>query len=129
MISVANLMHEAAERLSEADAAFSNHVNVVEDILRTYNVVTSKRLAVNGEYHRTIAAALVLAHQANEPFILPTRYQGALHQQGLSTTIVSILDKAVTAGLITSDDPSGRARGPLHIGDLISSYLPTPATV
>ena len=122
-------MHEAAERLSEADAAFSNHVNVVEDFLRSYGVVTSKRLAVNGEYHRTIAAALVIAHESAEPFILPTRYQGALHQAGLSTTIVAILDKAVTAGLITSDDPSGKARGPLRIGELISSYLPTPATV
>ena len=129
MISFSDLMHEAAERLSEADAAFSNQVNVVEDILRTYNVVTSKRLAVNGEYHRTIAAALVLAHQANEPFILPTRYQGALHQAGLSTTIVAILDKAVEAGLILSDDPSGQARGPLRIGELISSYLRSPATV
>ena len=122
-------MHEAAERLSEADAAFSDHVNVVEDILRSYNVVTSRRLAVNGEYHRTIAAALVLAHESAEPFILPTRYQGALHQQGLSTTIVSILDKAVEAGLISSEDPIGKARGPLRIGELISSYLPTPAAV
>ena len=129
MISVASLMHEAAERLSEADAAFSNHVNLVEDILRTTDVVTSKRLAVNGEYHRTIAAALVLAHQANEPFILPMRYQGALHEAGLSTTLVSILDKAVAAGLILSDDPSNRAKGPLRIGELISSYLRSSATV
>ena len=129
MISVASLMHEAAERVSEADAAFSNHVNLVEDILRTNDVVTSKRLAVNGEYHRTIAAALVLAHQANEPFILPTRYQGALHEAGLSTTLVSILDKAVAAGLILSDDPSNRAKGPLRIGELISSYLRSSAIV
>ena len=129
MNSVADLMREAAERLSEADAAFSDHVNVVEDILRSYNVVTSKRLAVNGEYHRTIAAALVIAHESDQPFLLPTRYQGALHQAGLSTTIVSVLDKAVAAGLITSDDLSNRAKGPLGIGELISSYLPTPATV
>ena len=129
MMSFSDLMHEAAERLSEADAAFSNHINVVEDILRSYNVVTSKRLAVNGEYHRTIAAALVLAHESAEPFMLPTRFQGALHQAGLSTTIVAILDKAVAVGLITSDDPSDKARGPLRIGELISSYLPTPATV
>jgi len=128
-MSFSDLMHEAAERLSEADAAFSNHINVVEDILRSYNVVTSKRLAVNGEYHRTIAAALVLAHESAEPFMLPTRFQGALHQAGLSTTIVAILDKAVAVGLITSDDPSDKARGPLRIGELISSYLPTPATV
>ena len=128
MNSVANLMREAAERLSEADAAFSDHVNVVEDILRSYNVVASRRLAVNGEYHRTIAAALVLAHESAQPFILPTRYQGALHQAGLSTTLVSILDNAVEADLIRSDDPSNRAKGPLRIGELISSYLPTPAT-
>ena len=124
-----DLMHEAAERLSEADAAFSDHVNVVEDILRSYSVVTSKRLAVNGEYHRNLAAALVLAHESDQPFILPTRYQGALHQAGLSTTIVSVLDKAVAAGLITSDDPSNRAKGPLRIGVLISSYLRSPASV
>ena len=122
-------MSDAAKRLSEADALFSNHVDVVEDILRTNDVVTRRRLAVNGEYHRTIAAALVLAHESAEPFILPTRYQGALHQAGLSTTIVSILDKAVAAGLITSDDTSGKARGPLRIGELISSYLRSPATV
>ena len=129
MNSVANLMSDAAKRLIDADPEFSNHVDVVEDILRTNDVVSSKRLAVNGAYHRTIAAALVIAHESAEPFILPTRYQGALHQAGLSTTIVSILDKAVAAGLITSDDKSGKARGPLRVGELISSYLRTPATV
>ena len=129
MNSFSDLMRDAAERLSEGNPEFSSYVDVVEDILRTNDVVTSKRLAVNGEYHRNIAAALVLAHQANEPFILSTRYQGALHQAGLSTTIVAILDKAVEAGLILSDDPSGQARGPLRIGELISSYLRSPATV
>ena len=129
MNSFSDLMRDAAERLSEGNPEFSSYVDVVEDILRSYNVVTSRRLAVNGEYHRTIAAALVLAHESAEPFILPTRYQGALHQAGLSTTIVSILDKAVAAGLITSDDPNKKAKGPLHIGELISSYLPSPATV
>ena len=129
MISVANLMREAAERLIDADPEFSSYVDVVEDILRTNDVVTSKRLAVNGAYHRTIAAALVLAHEFAQPFILPTRFQGALHQAGLSTTIVSILDKAVAAGLITSDDTNKKACGPLRIGELISSYLPTPGTV
>ena len=129
MNSVANLMREAAERLIDASPEFSSYVDVVEDILRTNAVVTSKRLALNGEYHRTIAAALVIAHESASPFILPTRYQGALHQQGLSTTIVSILDKAVEVGLIRSDDPNKKACGPLRIGDLISSYLPTPATV
>ena len=128
MINFGNLMHEAAERLNDANPEFSSYVDVVEDILRNNDVVTSKRLAVNGEYHRTIAAALVLAHQANEPFMLRTRNHGALHQAGLSTTIVSILDKAVEAGLISSEDPIGKAIGPLRIGELISSYLPTPAT-
>ena len=128
MKNFSDLMRDAAECLSNADALFSNHVNVVEDMLRNYDVVSLKRLAVNGEYHRTIAAALVLAHQANEPFILPTRYHGALHKQGLSTTIVSILDKAVAAGLITSNDTNKKACGPLRIGSLISSYLPSPAT-
>ena len=129
MNSFGNLMHEAAERLNDANPEFSSYVDVVEDILRTNEVVTSKRLALNGEYHRTIAAALVIAHESVQPFILPTRYQGALHQAGLSTTIVAILDKAVEAGLILSDDPSGQARGPLRIGELISSYLRSPATV
>ena len=128
MINFGNLMHEAAERLNDANPAFSSYVDVVEDILRTNDVVTSKRLAVNGAYHRTIAAAFVIAHETAEPFILPTRYQGGLHQAGLSTTIVSILDKAVEAGLISSEDPIGKAIGPLRIGELISSYLPTPAT-
>ena len=128
MNSVADLMREAAERLIDANPEFSSYVDVVEDILRTNEVVSSKRLALNGAYHRTIAAALVLAHVSDQPFILPTRYQGALHQAGLSTTLVSVLDKAVAAGLITSDDPSNRAKGPLRIGELISSYLPTPAT-
>ena len=129
MNSFSDLMRDAAERLSEGNPEFSSYVDVVEDILRTNDVVSSKRLAVNGEYHRNIAAALVLAHESDQPFMLPTRYQGALHQQGLSTTLVSILDKAVAAGLIRSDDPRNRAKGPLHIGELISSYLPTPATV
>ena len=103
MRSVANLMHEAAERLSEGNPEFSSYVDVVEDILRTNDVVTSKRLAVNGEYHRNIAAALVLAQESDQPFMLATRYHGALHQAGLSTTIVSILDKAVTAGRCRDD--------------------------
>ena len=129
MNSFSDLMRDAAERLSEGNPEFSSYVDVVEDILRTNDVVTSKRLAVNGEYHRNIAAALVLAHESDQPFILPTRYQGALHQAGLSTTIISILDKAVAAGLITSDDPNKKAKGPLRIGELISSYLPNTSSL
>ena len=41
MNSVANLMREAAERLIDADPEFSSYVDVVEDILRTNDVVTS----------------------------------------------------------------------------------------
>lgn len=121
------LLQEARDRLDVHDPHFNDSVEVVLGILRSKGVVSYKRISVNGEWHRLLAACLVLAFEQNTDFALPTRMQGELHLRGCSTTIVSFLDKAVKEGVLSSCSPDGKAKGKLALGEIIKCYLVHPS--
>jgi hypothetical protein len=122
-IDVLLLLECAEEQLNKQDFAFDEAVEVVLGILRCKGILSHKRISLNGEWHRRLAAMLVLAHEQKTSFALPTRMQGELHLRGCSTTIVAFLDKAVKEGVIYSNSPDAKAKGPLSVGNLIGSYL------
>ena len=123
MIDVVNLMQEAEKKLTEYDPVFIHQTELVLGILRAKGVVSHKRLSQNGKYHQLLAATLVLAHNKNADFALPTRSQQMLYNRGISTRIVSFLDAAVKEGILVSQSPDFTARGRLSLGDVIKSYL------
>ena len=86
-------------------------------------MVSYRRLSENGRWHNLLAATLVLAHDKDTDFALPTRKQQTLYNRGVSTRIVSFLDNAVREGLIISQASDFTARGRLSLGDIIKAYL------
>ena len=122
-INFVDLMHEANKRLNENDPIFVDKVEIVLAILRSKRVVSSQRISQNGAYHSLLPATLVLAYERKESFVLPTRHQQKLYELGVSTRVVSFLDKAVEAELIETQSPLNKALGPLALGKLITSYL------
>lgn len=122
-INFVDLVHEASKRLNENDPIFVDKVETVLAILRSKRVVSSQRISQNGAYHSLLAATLVLAHERKESFVLPTRHQQKLYELGVSTRVVSFLDKAVESELIETQSPLNKALGPLTLGKLITSYL------
>ena len=120
---VVHLLEQAQKRLDQHDFAFNEAVDTVLGILRSKGVVSHKRISVNGRWHRLLAASLVLAHEKNTQFALPTRFQEELHNRGVSTSVVRSLDDAVHQGIICSQSPDGKAKGALSLGCIVRSYL------
>lgn len=123
MQDIITLMEEAQRRIDEHNPCFTDKVETVLAILRSKGVVSYRRISQNGAWHTLLAATLVLAHQKDTAFALPTRRQQTLHDLGVSTTIVSFLDKAVMAGLIISQSEKYLAVGRLSLGEIIKAYL------
>lgn len=123
MIDVVVLMEEAESKLQTFDPVFTHQTELVLGILRSKGVVSYRRISQNGAWHTLLAATLVLAHEKDTAFALPTRRQQTLHDRGVSTTIVSFLDKAVMAGLIVSQSEKYLAVGRLSLGEIIKAYL------
>ena len=123
MMDVVILMQQAEQRLTEYDPVFIHKTEKVLGILRSKGVVSYRRLSENGKWHNLLAATLVLAHDKDTDFALPTRRQQTLYDRGISTRIVSFLDNAVREGLIISQASDYTARGRLSLGDIIKAYL------
>ena len=123
MEDVVTLMQEAEKKLTEYDPIFVHKTEKVLGILRSKGVVSYRRLSENGRWHNLLAATLVLAHDKDTDFALPTRKQQTLYNRGVSTRIVSFLDNAVREGLIISQASDYTARGRLSLGDIIKAYL------
>ena len=123
MQDIVELMQEAQQRINTYDPVFVDKTEKVLAVLRSKGVISYKRISQNGRYHTLLAATLVLAHEKQTDFMLPTRKQQTLYNRGVSTRIVSFLDNAVKEGLIISQASDFTARGRLSLGDIIKAYL------
>ena len=127
MQDIVELMQEAQERINTYDPIFVDKTEMVLGVLRSKGIVSYKRISQNGKFHTLLAATLVLAHEKQTDFMLPTRKQETLYNRGVSTTIVQFLDNAVKEGLLLSQSTDFTARGRLSLGDIIKAYLETEA--
>ena len=125
MQDIVELMQEAQQRINTYDPVFVDKTEKVLAVLRSKGVISYKRISQNGRYHTLLAATLVLAHEKQTDFMLPTRKQQTLYNRGVSTRIVKFLDSAVKEGLILSQSADFTARGRLCLGDVIKAYLET----
>ena len=125
MQDIVELMQEAQQRINTYDPVFVDKTEKVLAVLRSKGVISYKRISQNGRYHTLLAATLVLAHEKQTDFMLPTRKQQTLYNRGVSTRIVKFLDSAVKEGLILSQSTDFTAHGRLCLGDVIKAYLET----
>ena len=122
-VSYAKLYEEACQRLDSEDAWLREKAEVVCALARALGAVSVYRVSVNHDLHLRLCAALVVAFEKDQPFMLPTRCRVDLHKQGLSSTTTSFLDRCVFHGLLLSEVQGKQAIGKLYLTDLLQTYL------
>ena len=116
-----SLLQQGEQRLQSNDALFHSQTDIVLGILRSTGAIPSKRTSLNGELHRSVAAALVMAYEENTTVDISVRRAETFHDYGYSTNIISYLDAAIAHGLLTSE--TGKAKGRLYLGSVLEEYL------
>jgi hypothetical protein len=115
------LLQQGEQRLQSNDVLFHSQVDTVLAILRSTGSIPSKRTSLNGELHRSVASALVLAYEADTTVDVAVRRAETLYGYGFSTKIISYLDAAVSNGLLIAK--TAKAKGRLHLGPILEDYL------
>jgi hypothetical protein len=115
------LLQQGEQRLQSNDVLFHSQVDTVLAILRSTGSIPSKRTSLNGELHRSVAAALVMAYEADTTVDVAVRRAETLYGYGFSTKIISYLDAAVSNGLLIAK--TAKAKGRLHLGPILEDYL------
>ena len=128
-ISYAKLYEEASQRLDSEDAWLLEKAEVVCALARALGAVSVYRVSVNNDLHLRLCAALVVAYEKDQPFMLPTRCRVDLHKLGLSSTTTSFLDRSVFHGLLKSETKSKQAIGKLYLTDLLQTYLSAETSI
>jgi hypothetical protein len=116
-----SLLQNGEERLKTNDSLFHSQVDTVLGILRSTGSVPSKRTSLNGELHRSVAAALVMAYEADTTVDVAVRRAETFYGYGFSTKIISYLDSAVDNELLLAK--TAKAKGRLHLGQILEDYL------
>ena len=116
-----SLLQQGEQRLQSNDVLFHSQTDIVLGILRSTGAIPSKRTSLNGELHRSVAAALVMAYEEDTTVDITVRRAETFHDYGRSTKIISYLDAAITNDLLTSE--TGKAKGRLYLSPLLEEYL------
>ena len=116
-----SLLQNGEERLKTNDSLFHSQVDTVLGILRSTGSIPSKRTSLNGELHRSVAAALVMAYEEDTTVDIAVRRAETFYGYGFSTKIISYLDAAVANDLLLTK--TAKAKGRLHLGPILEDYL------
>ena len=116
-----SLLQQGEQRLQSNDTLFHSQADVVLGILRSTGSIPSKRTSLNGQLHRLVAAALVVAYDEDITIDITVRRSETFHDYGWSTKIISYLDAAVANDLLLAQ--TGKAKGRLHLGPVLRDYL------
>ena len=123
MAEIINLMDAATKQLMKHDPAFNDKAETVLAILRATEIVKSLRTTQNGALHKSLAAAMALAHKTGDTIYVASRAAQTIYDRGGSTRLIPWLDKLVKAGLLLSASKLNRAEGSMKLGPLLEMYL------
>ena len=118
------LLDKAKAKLKDNDPFFQERTGLVLDILRSKGTIPYKRCSLNGELHRQVAAALVIAHESGVSIDVTTRRAHSLHEQGHSTKVLEYCDSMVKDKFLISQ--TNKADGRLWLGNVLNTYLDHP---
>ena len=117
------LLGKAEVKLETGDDPYFNEATeLVTTILRTEEVLSHKRITLNGNLHQLFSGIVVAAYEADTSIDVTTRHTATYHEYGFTTKAVGWLDKAVAKGLLLSSYED-KAKGALSLGPLLTTYL------
>ena len=109
------LAAKAKARLLQDDAEFHDKAARVLGLLRSLEVVPTRRASLWGHWHMLLSAMLVMAYEADATVDVTTRRKGALADAGLSTNFIKWLDNLVAHKLLIPANGSLKASGILSL--------------
>ena len=119
LFSIFTLLDMAEARVSKPDPVFNERTEMVMQILKAKQVLATKRSVLNGEIHKRLAAALVIANEQGADIYVPSRRCGTMFENGHSTKLIIWLDKAVAVGLLLSK--LGKAKDRLQLSPMLAN--------
>ena len=117
------LAKTAKSRLLEDDAKFHDQAESVVTLLRSLDIVPTRRAKCNGHWHKLLAAMLVTAHDEQTTVDINTRRKGELIDQGLTTKFILWLDNLVQRKLLVTSNGASKAVGALLLADPLIEKL------
>ena len=84
LFSIFTLLDMAEARVSKPDAVFHERAEMMMQILKAKQVLATKRSVLNGEIHKRLAAALVIAN-TNKALIYTYHPDGAVLYMTMDT--------------------------------------------
>ena len=120
-MNIFSLLQQGEQRLQSNDVLFHSQVDICLGILRSTKSIPSKRTSLNGELHRSVAAAIVMAYEEDTTIDVGVRRSETFHAYGWSTKIISYLDAAIANELLLAK--TAKAKGRLHLGPILEDYL------
>ena len=118
-LSIFTLLDMAQARVSKPDPVFHERAEMMMQILKAKQVLATKRSVLNGEIHKRLAAALVIANEQGADIYVPSRRCGTMFENGHSTKLIIWLDKAVAVGLLLSK--LGKAKDRLQLSPMLTN--------
>ena len=104
-------------RLLQNDAEFHDKAERIVGLMRSLDVVPSRRATLWGHWHKLLAAMLVSAYEFDTTVDIHTRRKGTLAEAGLTTNMIKWMDNLVAKGLLIPSNGSAKAVGALLLGN------------
>ena len=100
-------------RLLQNDTEFHDKAERIVGLMRSLNVVPSRRATLWGHWHKLLAAMLVTAYEDKVTIDIHTRRKGTLSEAALTTSMIKWMDQLVMKGLLIPRNGSEKAMGAL----------------
>lgn len=100
-------------RLMQNDTEFHDKAERIVGLMRSLNIVPSRRATLWGHWHKLLAAMLVTAYEDEVTVDIHTRRKGTLSEAALTTNLIKWMDQLVMKGLLLPRNGSAQATGAL----------------
>jgi len=104
-------------RLLQNDAVFHDKAERIVGLMRSLDVIPTRRATLWGHWHKLLAAMLVSAYESGTTVDIHTRRKGTLADAGLTTNMIKWMDNLVAKGLLIPSNGSAKAVGALLLGN------------
>ena len=111
------LAETAKQRLLERDQTFQDKSERLVGLMRSLDVVPTRRSCLNGHWHMLLGAMLVTASDEDTTVDITTRRKGKLNEVGITANMIKFLDNLVEKKLLIPANGASKALGALLLSD------------
>ena len=117
------LAQTAKQRLLEDDKVFQDKAERLVGLMRSLDVVPTRRSCLNGHWHMLLGAMLVTASDEDTTVDITTRRKGKLNEVGITANMIKFLDNLVEKKLLIPANGASKALGALLLSDQLIEQI------